>query len=124
MTPARELEESANRGLGAGAPGASARGLALTLLALLALAGVSLALRYAHLGAFGVPVALLIAGMKVGLVAVFFMEVLTEKTSVRVAVSAGVVLVLLMLALIAADILTRTAAPLGNPPGTAPRTYG
>jgi cytochrome c oxidase subunit 4 len=108
----------------AGAEETTARGLALTLFALLALAGLSLALRYAHLGAFGVPVALVIAGAKAVLVAVFFMEILVERVTVRLAMGTGVVLLGILLALIAADILTREPAPLTNPPGTEVRDRG
>ena len=102
----------------------SATGLALALVALLALAGLSLALRYAHLGAFGMPVAMMIAVAKVALVAVFFMEILVERVTVRLAMGAGVVLLGILLALIAADILTREPAPLSNPPGTETRERG
>ncbi len=108
----------------AGAKETSAIGLTLTLVALLVLAGVSLALRYAHLGAFGFPVALLIASAKAGLVAVFFMEILVERVTVRLAMSTGIVLLGILLSLIAADILTREGAPLSNPPGTEPRERG
>jgi cytochrome c oxidase subunit 4 len=108
----------------AGPKETSARGLTLTLVALLALAGLSLALRYAHLGAFGVPVALIIAAAKAVLVAVFFMEILVERVTVRLAMGAGIVLLGILLALIAADILTREPAPLSNPPGTETRDRG
>lgn len=102
----------------------SARGLTLTLVALLSLAGLSLALRYAHLGTFGVPVALLIAAVKAALVAVFFMEILVEHVTVRFAMSTGIILLGILLALIAADVVTREPAPLTNPPGTETRTLG
>jgi cytochrome c oxidase subunit 4 len=108
----------------AGAKETSAMGLALTLVVLLALAGLSLALRYAHLGAFGLPVAMLIAAAKAGLVAVFFMEILVERVTVRLAMSTGILLLGILLALIAADILTREPAPLSNPPGTETRDRG
>jgi len=107
-----------------GAKETSAVSLASTLVALLALAGLSLALRYAHLGAFGLPVAMIIAAAKAVLVAVFFMEILVERVTVRLAMSTGIVLVGILLALIAADILTRETPPLSNPPGTEPRDRG
>jgi hypothetical protein len=45
------------------AEGASARGLLLTWVGLMALAGASFALRFAHLGALGMPAALAIAAV-------------------------------------------------------------
>jgi cytochrome c oxidase subunit 4 len=102
----------------------SARGLGLTLLALLLLAGLSLGLRFAHLASLNVPVALSIAAIKAVLVAVFFMEILVEKATVRFAFAACLSLFALLLALLVADVVTRSAPPLGNPPGTASRDYG
>jgi cytochrome c oxidase subunit 4 len=102
----------------------SARGLAYTLLALLLLAGLSLALRFAQLGSLSFPVALGIAVLKALLVAIFFMELLTEKATVRFAFLAGLTLFALMLILVVADVLTRSAPPLRAPPGTAERYRG
>jgi cytochrome c oxidase subunit 4 len=102
-SPPKELDET-------GARGSSGRALGLTLVALLALACLSLGLRYAPLGALGLPAAILIALTKAALVAVFFMEILREKASVRLALTTGVTLLLLMLALIAADVSTRAPA--------------
>lgn len=101
----------------------SARGLALALLALVLLAGLSLGLRFAHMGALGLPVALSIAGLKALLVVVFFMELLTERASVRFAFVAGVTLLGLLVVLVVADIVTR-GAPSHYPPGTAERYRG
>jgi cytochrome c oxidase subunit 4 len=101
-----------------------ARRLVLTLAALLALAGVSLAFRFAHLGAAGFAVALGIALVKAALVVVFFMEIGRERASVRFAFAAGVVVLGVMLALVLADVVTRTIPPLEDPPGTAPRAWG
>ena len=100
----------------------SARGLVFTLLSLLALAGASLGLRYAHLGGLGFAAALGIAAIKAVLVALFFMEIGGERPSVRFAFAAGLGLLALMLSLILADIVTR--APAENPPGTAQRYHG
>jgi cytochrome c oxidase subunit 4 len=104
--------------------GTSARGLAYTLLALLLLAGLSLALRFAQLGSFSFPVALGIAALKALLVAIFFMELLTEKATVHFAFLAGLTLFTLMLVLIVADVLTRGTPPREAPPGTAQRYHG
>lgn len=125
------MTSAATRATPAGAGGAnaesketSALGLALTLVGLLALAALSLALRYAHLGAFGLPVALLIAVAKAALVAVFFMEILLERVTVRLAMGTGLMLLGILLALIAADVFTRETPPLTDPPGTEARDHG
>jgi cytochrome c oxidase subunit IV len=102
----------------------SARGLFLTLVALLLLAGFSLTMRFAHLGGFGFFVGIGVAVIKAALVAVFFMEILTERVTARFAFVTCLSLVGLLLALILADILTRSAAPLENPAGTAQRYRG
>jgi cytochrome c oxidase subunit 4 len=102
----------------------SARGLLLTLVALLLLAAFSLAMRFAHLGALSYPVGLGIAAIKAVLVVVFFMELLTEKATVRFAFVTCLSLFALLLALVVADVLTRGVPPLRNPPGTADRYRG
>jgi cytochrome c oxidase subunit 4 len=102
----------------------SARGLAYTLLALLLLAALSLALRFAQLGSFSFPVALGIAVLKALLVAIFFMELLTERATVRFAFVTGLALFALMLTLVIADVLTRSPPVLTAPPGTAQRYRG
>jgi cytochrome c oxidase subunit 4 len=102
----------------------SARGLLLTLVALLLLAGFSLAMRFAHLGSFGFLVGLGVAAIKAALVAVFFMDIFTEKVTARFAFATCISLVALLLALVLADILTRSVPPLENPAGTAQRYHG
>lgn len=102
----------------------SPRALLLTLLVLLVLAGASLVFRFAHLGDFSFPVALGIALVKAVLVAMVFMEITLEKPTVRFAFAACLSLFALMLSLIVADILTRSAPPLGPPPGTEARYRG
>jgi cytochrome c oxidase subunit 4 len=104
--------------------GASARGLLVTLVALFALAGVSLAFRFAHLGALGMPVALAIAAVKAVLVGLVFMELAFEKPGIRLAFAAGLVMIAVMLALMIGDVVTRAEPPLANPPGTEPRSAG
>jgi cytochrome c oxidase subunit 4 len=93
------------------------------LVALLLLAAVSLSLRFAHLGAWGMPVALGIALLKALLILVFFMEILAERATVRLAFAAGLSLLVLMLLLVVADVVTRRA-PASTPPGTAERYRG
>lgn len=102
----------------------SARGLAYTLAALLLLAALSLVLRFAQLGSFSFPVALGIAVMKALLVLIFFMELLTERPTVRFAFVTGLSLFALMLTLVVADVLTRSPPVLRAPPGTAQRYHG
>ncbi len=102
----------------------SARGLVGTLVALLLLAGLSLVLRFAHLGAWSFPVALGIAAIKAVLVAFFFMEIYVEKPTVKLAFAACLSLFALLLVLVLADVLSRPIPPLSNPPGTAPRYHG
>ena len=102
----------------------SARGLHLTLLALLLLAAFSLAMRFAHLGTAGYFVGLGVALVKAVLVGVFFMEIFAERAIVRLAFVACLSLFALLLALILADILTRPVPPLQSPPGTAQRARG
>ncbi|MCL2450203.1 MAG: hypothetical protein FWD17_14750 [Polyangiaceae bacterium] len=102
----------------------SARGLRVTAIALFVLAGTSLALRSANLGALGFPVAMAIAAVKATLVAVVFMEIGAEKPTVGIAFASGIALVAILVALVVADVVTRTVPPLANPPGTAARDYG
>jgi cytochrome c oxidase subunit 4 len=105
-------------------PETSARGLFLTLLALLALAGFSLAMRFVPLGNAGYVVGLGVAAVKASLVVVFFMEILAEKAAVRFAFVTCLVLLALLLAFIVGDVVTRARPPLQNPAGTAPRDQG
>ena len=102
----------------------SARPLVLTLVALLLLAGLSLVLSRFDLGSLGYVVALGIAVVKAALVAVFFMELLHEAAASHLAVAVGVTLFAMLVALLAADIVTRTVPPFDPPPGMAQRTRG
>jgi cytochrome c oxidase subunit 4 len=109
---------------GHGAEGASARGLLLTWAALMALAALSFALRFAHLGKLGMAVALAIAAVKAVLVGLVFMELAFERASIRLAFAAGILTIVVMLALMIGDVVTRAVPPLENPPGTEQRSYG
>jgi cytochrome c oxidase subunit 4 len=102
----------------------SARTLTYNVVALLVLAGLSLGLRFVHLGPFNFAAALGIATLKAVLVAVFFMEIVREKATVRLAFAAGLSLFVLLLFFVVADVLTRKTPPLQNPPGTAQRYRG
>jgi cytochrome c oxidase subunit 4 len=104
--------------------GASGRSLFASWLALMLLAGLSLALRFAHLGSYGMGVALAIAAVKAVIVALVFMELAFEKPSIRFAFAAGLLMIGLMLALMIGDVVTRSVPPLANPPGMQPRADG
>jgi cytochrome c oxidase subunit 4 len=104
--------------------GASARGLLLTWVALMVLAGVSFGFRFAHLGTLGMGVAIGIAAVKAILVGLVFMELAFERPSIRFAFAAGLAMIAIMLSLMIADVITRAVPPLAPPPGTEPRQYG
>jgi cytochrome c oxidase subunit 4 len=103
---------------------ASARALFVTWLVLMVLAGLSLGLRFAHLGSLGMLAALGIAAVKAILVGLVFMELAFEKPSIRFAFAAGLFMIALMLALMIGDVVTRADPPLQDPPGTEPRARG
>jgi cytochrome c oxidase subunit IV len=104
--------------------GASGRGLFLSFVALMLLAGLSLGLRFAHLGSFGMTAALVIAAVKAVIVGLVFMELAFEKPSIRFAFAAGLLMIGVMLALMIGDVVTRAVPPLANPPGMQPRADG
>jgi cytochrome c oxidase subunit 4 len=82
----------------------------LTFAGLLVLTTTTLLLSFLHLGHFAVPTAMLIAVSKGALVAFFFMH-LTEHTSAdRLALFFALVLTAILIALLAADIVTRSGA--------------
>jgi cytochrome c oxidase subunit 4 len=87
------------------------------------LAGLSFGLSFAHLGDYGYAVALIVAAAKATLVVVFFMELLVERFTVRVTLITALGFVALLIALIFADLLTRTIPPL-VPPDVEHRTVG
>jgi len=86
-------------------------GYLATLLALLALSVLTLALSSLALGAWALPVALLIASSKAILVALFFMH-LVEQPAVNAFVAiTAVALVAVLVGLTVADVVTRSASP-------------
>lgn len=100
-------------------------GLFLTWAALLALAGLSLLLSSAHLGAAGLPATLGLAAAKASLVALFFMELRGARFSLRLALVAAAAFIALLAALMSADVLTRETPALRPPTATtAPPSLG
>ncbi len=102
----------------------SGRTLVLAWCAILLLGGFSLVMRFAHVGSFTFLTGMGVAVVQASLVALFFMELVYERTSVRVAFATCLSLFALLLALVAADVLTRATPPLRNPPGTGQRYHG
>ncbi|MDB4942140.1 MAG: hypothetical protein JWP97_1674 [Labilithrix sp.] len=92
------------------APHPSLRAVLVTGAALLALWALSLGLSFVHLGGAALPVALAIAVAKAALVALYFMELAHEALTIRVTLVIAVALVLVLGALMVADVLTRVAA--------------
>jgi cytochrome c oxidase subunit 4 len=80
----------------------------MTGAAVLGLWAVSFGLSFVSLGAAALPIALAIALAKAALVALFFMELAKEALQVKLTLLVAVFLVLLLGALMIADILTRS----------------
>jgi cytochrome c oxidase subunit IV len=95
------------------------RSFFLVFAALIALAALSYALSFVPVGVLSVPLALSISMIKVILVAVFFMELVAQQFVNRFVVVAAVVMLSTLIALMAADVLTRQTPPLLAPPLTA-----
>jgi len=100
----------------------SHRTLVVVAIALLALWATSWALSYADLGRLSLPVAIAIAAAKAILVALFFMELVTERFTVRVTVIAAGLLIATMMGLMVADVATRFPPPYSAPGRTTPYT--
>jgi len=98
------------------------RTLVVVALALFALWGTSWALSYADLGRFSLPVAIAIATAKALLVALFFMELVSERFTVRVTVIVAGLLIALLIGLMGADIATRFPPAYSAPGRTSPYT--
>lgn len=91
------------------------RGHLLVFAALMVLAATSFGLSYVHLGVATVPVAMLISLLKAVLVAAFFMELVKQRFVNRFVMIGASAFVLLLLALMAADVLTRDVPTLLTP---------
>jgi len=91
-------------------------GYLLVFAGLMLFAAISLLLSYASLGAMTVPVAMLISLIKALLVATFFMELIAQRFVNRFVLVAAAAFVVLLIALMVADVLTRGTPPL-LPPG-------
>jgi cytochrome c oxidase subunit IV len=83
----------------------------LTFAALLLLTGLTLGLSFASLGAFAMPVALLIAAGKSLLVALFFMHLVEHGGSARLAFIIGIAFALLLIVLATLDVVSRASLP-------------
>jgi cytochrome c oxidase subunit 4 len=83
------------------------RSYALAWLALSALAGVSLGLRFVPLGAWGTPAALAIAAVKAAIVLFAFMHFARETPAVRLLALLTLAFVLLLCAGVVADVALR-----------------
>jgi cytochrome c oxidase subunit IV len=83
------------------------RTLRAAIAALLALTAGSFGLSYVHLGAATMPVALLIAGVKVGIVLLYFMHLVAASPTVRVMVLVVPVFVVLLVGFVYGDMVTR-----------------
>lgn len=76
----------------------------------LALWAASFAVSYLPLGAAAMPVALVIAALKAVLVALFFMELVHERLSIKLTILTAAALTLTLIAFMVADIVTRPTA--------------
>ncbi|OQA41958.1 MAG: hypothetical protein BWY52_02387 [Chloroflexi bacterium ADurb.Bin325] len=79
----------------------------LVFVALLALVGATVGVALIDLGPFGPIVALLIAGVKAGLIMVFFMHIRKTTKVAWIFVALGLLWLFIMLSLTMADYLTR-----------------
>ena len=96
----------------------SGRAVILTGAAVIVLWAASFALSYAPLGAASLPIALAIAVAKAVLVALYFMELVRARLSVRLTVISALALLFTLIAFMVADIATRDRPPLV--PATTP----
>jgi cytochrome c oxidase subunit IV len=77
------------------------------LIALLVLSALALGVGFLHLGAFTIPVALALAALKAGLVATYFMHLIEQPPSYRIAALSGLVLLVILIAFVSADVIAR-----------------
>ncbi len=87
------------------------RTYAYTFAGLLLLTTLTFALSFAPLGAWHVPVALLIAAAKTLLIACFFMHLIEQRASNWIALAVAVLLLIVFVGLSVLDVVTRA------PPG-------
>ena len=85
----------------------SIAGYAWVWLALMVLLALTLGSSYIHLGGFNTAVNFVIAAVKAGLVAYFFMRLRSSDALVRIAAAIGVLWALTLTALTLVDVLTR-----------------
>jgi cytochrome c oxidase subunit 4 len=83
------------------------RGYTLTFAVLLVLTGVSFGTSFLPFGALEIPIALGIAAVKAGLVALIFMHLLGSRFGYRLTLLVAVVFVGIMVSLTTLDPLTR-----------------
>jgi caa(3)-type oxidase subunit IV len=95
---------------------ATQRSHLVVFAALMALAAISYGISFASLGAMRVPAAIAISVAKASLVAVFFMELIDQRPTNRFVLIAALILVCTLIALMAADVLTRGVPPMLPPP--------
>ncbi|HEX7667659.1 MAG TPA: cytochrome C oxidase subunit IV family protein, partial [Polyangiaceae bacterium] len=83
---------------------------------LLALAALSFGLAHVALGSVALPLAMAIALVKAGLVAVFFMGLTKHGSSAIAAIFSAIALVAILIAFVVGDVVTRTTPPRAAPP--------
>jgi cytochrome c oxidase subunit 4 len=83
------------------------RAYTLTFVALLVLTTLTLGLSFAPLGAWHVPLALLIAFAKTALIALFFMHLIEQQTTNWLAITVALLLLTVFVGLSALDVVTR-----------------
>lgn len=93
-------------------PVVSIRTYTLTWLALLALAAATTLIGFVDLGPFSVPISILIAMAKAGLIIAFFMHGAFEPKLIKVVIAAGVVWMIFMLANTLGDYISRGWLPI------------
>jgi caa(3)-type oxidase subunit IV len=77
-----------------------------------ALAATSYGISFTSLGTMRAPAAIAISAAKASLVAVFFMELMSQRPTNRFVLTAALLLVVTLLGLMTADALTRDTPPM------------
>lgn len=91
---------------------ATPRSYFLVFAALMVLAAMSYGISFASLGAMRVPAAIAISVAKASLVAVFFMELIHQRSTNRFVLVGALILVSTLIGLMTADVLTRDTPPM------------